>query len=335
LIETEIVKISTKKPKDSIIQKAAEILRSGGLVAFPTETVYGLGADALNSKAVEKVFVAKGRPSDNPMIVHIAEFNQLKMLTTKISKIGKILADAFWPGPMTLVLKSSNKVPKVVNGGLETVAVRMPNHPVTLTLIKKLDRPIVGPSANKSGRPSPTTAQHVYEDLQGKVDLILDTGRTKIGIESTVIDVTSSPPVILRFGGLTKERIEKLIGRVGTTENRLVLKRSPGTRYRHYAPNAKVILFEKGDKVTFDRLYKNYKKQGKEVGFIMISNLAKKIRTKLGKIIPGNINNYSQQLFNLLRELDNSGADIILVESVEENGLGKAIMDRLRKAASS
>lgn len=333
MIETKVIKISQSNPQEDLIRMAVEVLKSGYLVAFPTETVYGLGADALNAEAVNKVFDAKGRPSDNPLIVHIAEFDQIKSLTGEIPEVGKVLADAFWPGPLTLVVKSSPSIPMVVTGGLETVAVRMPKHNVALELIKKLKSPIVGPSANKSGRPSPTTAQHVYDDLAGKIDLIIDSGPTTIGIESTVIDVTVSPPLILRFGGLTREKIEQLIGQVRTTEDEQALKKSPGTQYRHYAPEARVVLFERGDKLAFDQLLKKYREEGKQVGYIVYTpELAVKGNEGKGKIVSQDLQNYSQQLFNLLRNLDKLGTDIILVESVEEVELGKAIMDRLRKA---
>jgi L-threonylcarbamoyladenylate synthase len=333
LTETKLIKVSPSNPQDDLIQIAAEILRSGGLVAFPTETVYGLGADAFNSEAVKKVFTAKGRPADNPLIVHIAEYNQIKELTGTIPTVGKVLAEAFWPGPLTLVVKSFPSVPKVVTGGLDTVAVRVPKHNVTLELIKKFNKPIVGPSANKSGRPSPTTAQHVYDDLNGEIDLILDAGPALIGIESTVIDVTVTPPLILRFGGLTREEIEQLIGEIQTTEDQIALKKSPGTRYRHYAPEAKVVLFERGDKLAFDQLYGKYIEEGKKVGFILNSDDLLNHPSELGKIISDDIKKYSQQLFEMLRDLDKLEADIILVESVDETGLGKAVMDRLKRAA--
>jgi L-threonylcarbamoyladenylate synthase len=334
LIETKVIKISPSDPQDDLLMQAAEVLRLGGLVAFPTETVYGLGADALNAGAVKKVFEAKGRSPDNPLIVHIAEFDQIKALTGEVPEVGKLLADAFWPGPLTLVVKSSPSIPKVVTGGLETVAVRIPKHNVTLELIKKLNRPIVGPSANKSGRPSPTTAQHVYDDLDGKIELIIDSGPTIIGIESTVIDVTVSPPLILRFGGLTREKIEQLIGEVRTTEDEQALKKSPGTRYRHYAPEARVVLFERGDKLAFDQLFKKYRDEGKKVGYIVYTpELAVRGTDVKGKIVSQDLKKYSQQLFDLLRNLDKLDTDVILIESVEEVELGKAIMDRLRKAA--
>ncbi len=332
MIETQIINVSAIEPDYKTIHFAAEILRLGGLVAFPTETVYGLGADAFNPQAVQKVFEAKGRPADNPLIVHISKLDQLDELTDNLPSAGKILTQAFWPGPLTIVVNSSTFIPKIVTGGLNTVAIRMPRHNVTLKLIDVLDRPIVGPSANLSGRPSPTTAQHVYQDLNGRIDLILDAGRCDIGVESTVVDVTNQPPLILRFGGLTREKIEQLIGEVQTTDDEYFKKRSPGTRYRHYAPKAKVVLFERGDKLVFDRLSQQYFDDGKKVGYIIYSKDLIKESSELGKFVDGGIEIYSQMLFQLLRDLDTLGADVILIESVEEVGLGKAVMERLRKA---
>lgn len=332
MIETQILNVSQTQPDYKAIHFAAEILRLGGLVAFPTETVYGLGADAFNSNAVQKIFEAKGRPADNPLIVHISKLDQLDELTDNIPELGKILTQAFWPGPLTIVVNSSPFVPKIVTGGLDTVAVRMPKHNVALRLIDVLDRPIVGPSANISGKPSPTTAQHVHQDLNGKIDLILDAGRCDIGVESTVVDVTSQPPLILRFGGLTRERIEQLIGDVQTTEDDHFKRRSPGTRYRHYAPKAKVILFERGDKLVFDRLSQKYFDDGKKTGYIIYSTDLVREPAELGRLVSNEIEVYSRMLFQLLRDLDTLGADVILIESVEDVGLGKAVMDRLRKA---
>jgi len=334
LLETKILIVSPVNPERNIINFAAEVLHLGGLVAFPTETVYGLGADAFNPDAVKKVFEAKGRPADNPLIVHIAEYDQLEELTDHIPQVGKILAEAFWPGPLTLVVKSSKFVPDVITAGLETVAIRMPDNKVALELIKALNSPIVGPSANISGRPSPTLAQHVYDDLNGKINLILDAGPTHIGLESTVMDVSTQPPLILRFGGLVRERIEQLIGEVQTSNDEKMLRRSPGTMHRHYSPEAKVVLIERGDTLAFEQLYKKYSDEGKKVGFIVYSiTVSSIIKSSYGKIIPNDIENYSRLLFQMLRDLDKLEIDVILVESVEEKGLGKAMMDRLTKAS--
>jgi len=333
--ETRIITLSSEHPDREAIRLAAGVLRSGGLVAFPTETVYGLGADAFNGHAVRRIFEVKGRPADNPLIVHIASYDQLADLTDELPPAGKRLAEAFWPGPLTLVVNGSYGIPDVVTAGLDTVAVRMPDNAVTLGLIRVLGSPIVGPSANLSGGPSPTTAQHVFDDLNGKIDLILDAGPAKIGVESTVVDVTSDPPLILRFGGLTRERIEHCVGPVlaGGEDSRR--RRSPGTRHRHYAPRAQVILVDQGDARTFERLYRLHTEAGKKVGFIVHSiALPPSVQCDAGTAVRDGVEQYTRLLFRMLREMDARQADVILVERVEETGLGRAVMDRLVRAAS-
>lgn len=332
---TQIIKVSSENPEYNNIHLAAEILKMGGLVAFPTETVYGLGADAFNEGAVRRVFEAKKRPADNPLIVHISNFEQLMEVTNYLPQTVKILTEAFWPGPLTVVVRASEFIPSIVTGGLETVAVRMPKNKVALKLIEVLGKPIVGPSANLSGKPSPTTAQHVYQDLKGKIELILDAGPTEIGVESTVIDVTVNPPLILRFGGLARNRIEQLIGEVNTTEEINFIKRSPGTRYRHYAPEAKVVLFERGDALAFNQLVKKYTEEGYKVGYMIYSKNIIPDKNLLGKLLPADLNLYAKEMFDSMRDLDMQNVDVILVECVEEEGIGIAIMDRLRKASKS
>jgi L-threonylcarbamoyladenylate synthase len=333
---TKIIQISTEHPNADKIQNAVEILCGGGLVAFPTETVYGLGADALNAEAVQKVFEAKGRPSDNPLIVHIASLENVQQFTTEISEKGLQLAKRFWPGPLTLVLHKKNNVPNIVTAGLETVALRVPDHPVTLELLRQFKGGIVGPSANVSGKPSPTSAEHVYNDLNGKIDLILDTGSTTIGVESTVLDVTVDPPVVLRIGGLSREDIEKRIGEVRWTNAVELLQRSPGTRHRHYAPNARVILFPPADEEKFQQLLQKNKELQKKVGSITYSKAFACIeQSSLHIIIESSIEHVARNLFRALRELDQQKVDVILVESVEDKGLGAAVMDRLCKAAAN
>jgi L-threonylcarbamoyladenylate synthase len=332
--ETEIIKFSIEHPDASQIHHAVELLRAGGLVAFPTETVYGLGADALNSEAVQKVFAAKGRPSDNPLIVHIASLENVQQFAEAISEKGQKLARRFWPGPLTLVLQRKKNVPDIVTAGLDTVAVRVPDHPVTLELLKQFRGGIVGPSANISGKPSPTSAEHVYNDLNGKIDLILDAGSTTIGVESTVLDLTIDPPVILRTGGLSREEIEEEIGEVRRTNANELLRRSPGTRHRHYAPHAQVLLFEEADEQKYKFLLQQYKEQRKKIGSITYSKILSDIESSpFHKKSELSIEQYAKNLFQFLRELDQQAVDVILVESVEEKGLGAAVMDRLRKAA--
>lgn len=334
MIDTTILHISPTDPDPEAIRQAAEILRRGGLVAFPTETVYGLGADVLNLDAVRKVFEAKGRPPDNPLIVHIATSKQLDDIVDEIPEQGKLLANAFWPGPLTLVMKRTILISDLVTANLDTVAVRMPNHPVPLAMIRALGEGIVGPSANLSGRPSPTTGQHVYDDLRGRVDLILDAGPTAIGLESTVIDVTVEPPTILRLGGLTKERIEELIGTVEVGAGGGLEKRSPGTRHRHYAPRAKVFLAKSGDADAFAALLQVQRQLGRKVGCIVNSPLLAKLESgDYYRVLPSSLDILARHLFRTLRELDGLGLDVIIVEGVEEQGLGATIMDRLRRAA--
>ncbi len=334
MIDTTILHISPTDPDPEAIRQSAEILRRGGLVAFPTETVYGLGADVLNLDAVRKVFEAKGRPPDNPLIVHIASSKQLDDIVDEIPEQGKLLANAFWPGPLTLVMKRTILISDLVTANLDTVAVRMPNHPVPLAMIQALGEGIVGPSANLSGRPSPTTGQHVYDDLRGRVDLILDAGPTAIGLESTVVDVTVEPPTILRLGGLTKERIEELIGTVEVGAGGGLEKRSPGTRHRHYAPRAKVFLAKSGDADAFAALLQVQRQLGKKVGCIVNSPLLAKLESgDYYRVLPSSLDILARHLFRTLRELDGLGLDVIIVEGVEEQGLGATIMDRLRRAA--
>ncbi|HEX9614403.1 MAG TPA: L-threonylcarbamoyladenylate synthase, partial [Bacteroidota bacterium] len=317
-----------------LIAEAAAILRAGGLVAFPTETVYGLGADALNPDAVRKVFEAKGRPPDNPLIVHIADRRQLIDFADDIPETGQRLAKEFWPGPLTLVVRKTFLVPDIVTAGLDTVAIRMPDHPVALALIEELDSGIVGPSANISGRPSPTTANHVLEDLHGRVDMILNAGPTEIGIESTVLDVTVDPPMILRPGGLHKETLEDIVGPIQMASDPADLRRSPGTRHRHYAPNASIVLIGQGDEPAMRALLKEYRQHGKSVGSIVHSRGLTKIETgEFVRVLPEPLDFYARYLFRTMRELDQEGLDIILVEEVEERGLGLAVMDRLRRAS--
>jgi L-threonylcarbamoyladenylate synthase len=268
------------------------------------------------------------------LIVHIASLEDVKLFATRLPIKGLKLARRFWPGPLTLVVKRKSIVPNNVTAGLKTVALRVPNHPVTLKILRKFRSGIVGPSANTSSRPSPTTAEHVYDDLKGKIDLILDAGPTEIGVESTVVDVTIDPPVILRLGGLSKQDIENEIGKVCYTTSVELLRRSPGTRHRHYAPRARVILIPSGDSDKFKTQVNKASNVGKIVGTITHSK-----RMSFSKIIkyhimlPSSLELFAHNIFRALRELDKQGVDLIIVEGVEEQGIGAAIMDRLRKAA--
>jgi L-threonylcarbamoyladenylate synthase len=326
------------------IARAAAVIRAGGLVAFPTETVYGLGADALNEDAVRKIFLAKERPADDPLIVHIASASQLPQLARQIPQRAWDLIERFWPGPLTLVLPKTERVPTVTTGGLDTVAVRMPSHPVAKRLIELSAVPIAAPSANRFGRPSPTIAKHVWEDLHGRIDLILDGGPTPIGVESTVLDLTVDPPMVLRPGGVTLEELRAVLGDVQMLDaaHTEAAKRSPGTRSRHYAPRAQVLLVEQG---AAEAVLKEL--SGKRVGVLVYLTRSLsvygegqgEVRGAGGEVIiiqmPRSLKAYARRLFAVLRELDEQGVDVIVVEKLQERGLGRAIMDRLRRASQA
>ncbi len=323
------------------------MLAAGGLVAFPTETVYGLGADALNAAAVGRIFEAKGRPADNPIIVHIADEVGLPDLVTMVPPTAQALMARCWPGPLTLVLPSAPAVPAVTRGGLPTVAVRMPSHPVALALIRAAGRPVAAPSANRSGRPSPTTAQHVIADVGDAVDLVLDAGPTPLGVESTVLDVTGETPVLLRPGGMALEALESIVGTIIVLDPgapaasglaRLV-RRSPGTRYRHYAPRARVILIESPPVHVAADLAAAIRRlwdEGLRVGVMVTTEAARAmppdavVRVMGSRADPATI---AANLFAQLRELDDAGLHAIVVEGIAERGVGRAVMDRLRRAA--
>jgi L-threonylcarbamoyladenylate synthase len=330
--ETTRLKVSEDAPDKRMISQAADVLRNGGLVAFPTETVYGLGADAFNEQAVDKVFIAKGRPNDNPLIVHIADSSRLRDVCAEIPPKAKRLAEKFMPGPLTLVLKAREEVPANVRAHLDTVAVRVPNHSVARALIRELGRGVVGPSANQSGRPSPTTAQHVIDDLAGRIDMVLDAGPTTIGLESTVLDVTSDPPAILRHGGLSQEEIEKFLGPVQSGGTPDALRRSPGTRYRHYAPKAEVVVVNRGDAESFKRAAAEHK--GMRLACIVHTPAMIKIAQKnIEETMAFAEDSYARNIFAALRMLDMNDVEVIIVEAVDDTGLGRAVMDRLKRAA--
>jgi len=335
--KTKIIKINPKKIDHKKIALAARIIKKGGLVAFPTETVYGLGANALNAKAVLKIFKAKKRPLDNPIIVHIARKKDIYKVAKEVPKKAEKLIKKFWPGPLTLVLKKSEKIPYEVTAGLETVCVRMPSHPIALALIKK-SKPIAAPSANLAGRPSPTRAEHVLQDLKGKIDAIIDGGETKIGLESTILDLTSKIPTILRPGGISYEELKKALGKVkihklakAEMETGKIIAFSPGMKYRHYAPKAKMILVEGKKEKVIKKIQKLIKKfKNKKIGVLSFSGYPYKTKTKyLGK----NLKKAAKKLFSALREFDKEKVDIIIAEGCSTKGIGLAIINRLRKAS--
>ena len=341
-VKTEVLRINSKKPDDGIIERASSLIRSGEIVAFPTETVYGLGANALDPLAISKIYQIKGRPSDNPLIVHIGDLNMLSGLVSTIPPREMRMIKKFWPGPITLIFKKSKSVPKITTGGLGTVAVRMPRNKIALALIKRSGLPIAAPSANLSGKPSPTNASHVKEDLDGKVKLILDGGKTEIGIESTVIDMTPRIPVILRPGGISKERIEDEIGEVrfhdtllGIRSKSKKINKSPGMKYRHYSPNARVVIVE-GSKTRAEEkiieLTKKLKNDGKRVS-IMTTNRSLKPNANIVQFLGNNLDTIARNLFANLRKADKDHIDVIVVQGINYNNTGFAIMNRLKKAA--
>ncbi|MDR7482838.1 MAG: L-threonylcarbamoyladenylate synthase [Armatimonadota bacterium] len=337
-----LLRVDPADPDPGTIAEAAEVITGGGLVAFPTETVYGLGADALNTEAVERIFAAKGRPADNPLIVHVASPGEVEGLAVAVPDVARLLMARCWPGPLTLVLPAAPQVPLATRGGLATVAVRMPAHPVALALIRTAGCPVAAPSANRSGRPSPTTAQHVLADLADVVDLVLDGGPTPVGVESTVLDLTTSPPSVLRPGGVAVETLRELIGQVALPPpGAPVLARAPGTRYRHYAPRARVVLVEGPPDRPGQALAEAVRElwdRGLRVGVMVTAEHAAAVPAGAVVRIMGSRDDpatMAARLFAQLRELDEAGLDAIVVEAVEERGLGRAVMDRLRRAAGS
>lgn len=339
-MKTRIIKISARNPNKKIIAEAAAIIRGGGLVAFPTETVYGLGANALDEAAVKKIFMAKSRPTDNPLIVHIADYKDLYKLAQGLPRYTVKLIRQFWPGPITLVARKKAVMSDLVTAKGSTVAVRIPSHPVAIALIKAAGVPIAAPSANRSGRPSATSAQDVLNDLKGRVDLILDAGQTRFGLESTVVDVTSSNPVILRPGAVSKEALENILKI--PLQNKLrssgLVLRSPGMKYRHYAPEAKVIIIPYGTPtevtVQEQQFIDHFHRQGKRVG--ILATLRKTTRRPKADILyfaGATLHCVGKNLFRSLRQLDKEKVDVILAEGVPERDRGVAIMNRLRKAA--
>ncbi len=340
---TLVVEAKDLKKAERGIQEAAQIIRRGGLVAFPTETVYGLGASAFSGSAVERIFRAKGRPGDNPLIVHIAEEKDLKELAAQRPPLVSLLVEKFWPGPLTLVLPRGPRVPPEVTAGLDTVAVRMPRHPVALALIRAAGLPIAAPSANRSGRPSPTTAEHVLEDLAGRIQMLLDGGPCPVGLESTVLDLTHEVPLLLRPGGVTLEQLQETLGEVHLLDPHSYKKGeappSPGLKYRHYAPRAPMYMVE-GEP---SRVVKEIKKicrenhlKGRRVGLLVTEENRSQFRADAVEVLGlrRSPEEMAARLFDSLRRLDASGVDLILAETVEETGIGLALMNRLRKAAS-
>ncbi len=356
-MKTKLVKINKTNLHVPEMVEAANIIRQGGLVAFPTETVYGLGANALKEEAAERIYAAKGRPSDNPLIAHIANVSDLKILVSEIPEAAEGLIEKYWPGPLTIIFPKSTLVPYQTTGGLDTVAVRMPSDPVANYLIELSGVPIAAPSANVSGRPSPTTAEHVFEDMNGRIEMILDSGPVGIGLESTIVDATGKVPVLLRPGAITIEMLWETVGEVQIDPAILepmkegAKPKAPGMKYRHYAPKAELILVENetqqiketarnddNSKVveTINRLAYEEIARGHKVGIICTNEtrnlypLDVEIRS-LGKREQEEM--IAHNLFGVLRDFDELDVDIIYSESFAQKHLGQAIMNRLTKAA--
>ena len=343
-MDTITKKITDSSEAEEIYAQAAQIIRSGGLVAFPTETVYGLGADGMNEAASAKIYAAKGRPSDNPLILHIADRGGLNRVAAKVSQKAEKLMDTFWPGPLTMIFEKKQEVPYGITGGLETVAVRMPSHSVARRLIEESGTPIAAPSANTSGRPSPTQARHVAQDLDGRIDMLLDGGEVGIGLESTIVDMTTEPPVLLRPGYVTKEMIERVIGEVlldpalqeGVGRN--VIPKAPGMKYRHYAPKAELTIVEgELSRVTqeINRLAQEKRECGLKVGIIATEETKSCYRNADIRVVGTRQDEetIARHLFAILREFDEMGTECIFSEGFSEENLGQAIMNRLVKAA--
>ena len=312
------------------LARASDILRSGGLVAIPTETVYGLGANAFDKDACLKIFAAKGRPADNPLIVHIAHKEQLDDIVAEVNENAKKLMDAFWPGPLTIVMKKSEKIPCEVSAGLDTVAVRMPSHKVAYELLDMCNLPIAAPSANTSGKPSPTTSKHVIDDMNGRIDAIIDGGSCDVGLESTVIDVTEDIPKLLRPGGVTYEQLCDVLGTVIKNYEFKdgEVPKSPGVKYKHYAPKAEVFVV-KGNIVkyinfTFDK----YDKIG-----VLCHNKYNLPEKCVVKYMGDNPDEYANTLFSNLRDFDEENVDIIFAEDIDDKGINLAVSNRLYKGA--
>ncbi|BBG24081.1 L-threonylcarbamoyladenylate synthase [Sulfuracidifex tepidarius] len=334
---TEVIKVDPVNPEAEKIRKAADLVKKGEIVAFPTETVYGLGGDAYNAEAARKVFQAKNRPMDNPLIVHIADHEQLldvaKEIPDKVMEITQIV----WPGPLTFILKKTDSIPKETTGGLDTVAVRMPAHPVALMLIRESGVPIAAPSANTATKPSPTTAEHVKQDMDGRIPMIVDGGETFFGVESTIINMTVSPPALLRPGPFTLEELEKLLGEIyvppqlkGIGEFDKAL--APGMKYKHYAPSKKMVMVE--DNSIFLDAVKMISSKRK-IAVLCSKEVEVKVPPQIPRIVLGseeNLYEIARNLFSAFRKLDTLDVEMGVIQSFPEKGIGMAIMNRARKA---
>lgn len=343
-MKTIIIKLNTEELKPEDLEQAAQILRSGGLVAFPTETVYGLGANALNTEAAKKIYEAKGRPSDNPLIVHISQVRDLELLAREIPEKAYQLAKVFWPGPLTIILKKKDCVPYGTTGGLDTVAIRLPANRIARDLIAGSGVFVAAPSANLSGKPSPTKAEHVIKDLGGKVDMIIDGGMATLGLESTIVDLSGSTPLILRPGCITKAMLQNVIGAIEydpavlSKPDQNLVPKAPGMKYRHYAPEGSLTIYEGDTNLVVDAINKKAKEKtenGNRVGVIATEETKALYHYGSIKTIGSRKDEASiaAGLYAVLREFDELHTEYIYTESYADNCLGQAIMNRLLKAA--
>lgn len=342
-MKTEIVKIDEEQIDQEAIARAGEILKRGGLVAFPTETVYGLGGDALNENSSRLIYAAKGRPSDNPLIVHITNMEALKKIVTEIPPAARKLAERYWPGPLTMIFHKSSAVPLATTGGLDTVAVRMPSHKTARAMIDAAGGYIAAPSANRSGRPSPTVARYVIEDLDGLVDMIIDGGEVNIGLESTIIDLTGEVPTILRPGYVTQDMLTETLGLVDVDRtildaNSRQAPKAPGMKYRHYAPKGNLSIVEGEPERVVSYINKRIsalQKEGRKTGVIATDETVARYHGDDIKSVGSRRDEevIARHLFRILREFDDDNVEVMFTESFETAGIGQAIMNRLLKAA--
>lgn len=342
-VETKLIRMDDKHIDAVHIKEAGNIIKEGGLVAFPTETVYGLGGDALNPLSSEKIYRAKGRPSDNPLIVHIADMADLDAIVREVPESAKKLAEAFWPGPLTMILHKSDIVPYETTGGLDTVAVRMPVHPVAKELIRASGGYVAAPSANRSGRPSPTLAKYVTEDMNGRVEMIIDGGDVEIGLESTIVDLTTEEPIILRPGYITRQMLEQVLYKV--SEDSTMMRddsgqapKAPGMKYRHYAPKGDLTIVVGDTSHVVEYINTQMEKartEHKKTGVIGTDATVSEYHADVCKSA-GDRNDektIARELYRILREFDDEDVEIIYAESFDTSGIGQAIMNRLLKAA--
>ena len=342
-MNTKVVRIDEQHIDDELIGEAGRIIREGGLVAFPTETVYGLGGDALNPASSKKIYEAKGRPSDNPLIVHIARMEDLDALVRKAPETAKRLAAAFWPGPLTMIMEKSELVPKETTGGLDTVAVRMPSHPIALAFIEAAGGYVAAPSANRSGRPSPTVAGYVVEDLDGRIEMILDGGDVELGLESTIVDLTVEPPVILRPGFVTREELAGVLGQVEQdatlfSDDSGQAPKAPGMKYRHYAPKGELTVVRGAEKAVAAYINERLdagRLENKKTGVIATDETLESYRADVPRSVGKrtDVSAVAKGLYRILREFDDEGVELIYSESFDGAGVSQAVMNRLLKAA--